>query len=138
MPALDAMKLLARYRTMRPFATNDHAAFLGVDVDIVARESGDFSGQNEAAGGFEKIDRWIPSGCVGADKLSDLFMQRKQIAQRIPAGERHLRIVTRRDRYYGCERAPATSAVSGWLGRTLCATIPRIYGQNMASSIQAT
>src|SRR5262245_31430936 len=104
MPAFDAMKLFARYRTMGPFAANDHAAFLGVDVDVVARESGDFSGQNEAAGGFEEVDRWIPSGCVGADKFTDLFMQREQVSQRIPACERHLRIVTRQDRYYGCER----------------------------------
>ena len=74
---------------MRALAANDDAALFGVDVDVVARQAGDFGRQHEAAGRFVQVDRRVPPGSVGADELPDLFVQREQIAERIPACERH-------------------------------------------------
>ena len=58
-----------------------------MNLDLVAREPGEFGGQHEGVGGFVEIDRRGPARRVGADELPDLLVQREQIAQRIPPRE---------------------------------------------------
>src|SRR5205085_10219561 len=115
------MELFARHMSVDPFAANDDAAFLGVDLDVFAGEAGNLGGQDKIAGGLEEIDWRRTSGGVGADDLSELFMPGQKITKRIPAGKRH-----------GKNRSMF------WWPVTVYATIARIYSHNMASSIQAT
>ena len=92
MPALDAVVLLAG-NVSRALATNHDAGFLRVDLDLVSSKAGKFGGQYEGAGGLVEIDGWGPAGRVGADELTDLIVEREQIAQRIPPREGHVGIV---------------------------------------------
>ena len=121
MAALDAVVLLAR-ESSRPGigaarAANHDAALFGVDVDLIARQAGQFRGEDELVGGFVQIDRRRPAGRVGADKMPELFVEREQIAQRIPAREGH---VSRLARLAGAQ--------------TICATIARIYSHSTCHS----
>ena len=118
-PALDAMILLAGTSSTAAGAraANHDAAVFGVDVDLIARESGKFRGEDELGRRFVEVDRRRPAGRVGADELPDLLVQREQIAQRIPPREGHVRIVARLVRL---ER--------------ICATIARIYRRSTCRS----
>ena len=90
---LDPVVLFARNLRRAAIAANHDAVFLGVNLDLIAAEARNFGGQDECAGGLVQIDGGRPSGSVGADQLTDLIVKREQIAQWIPARERHLRIV---------------------------------------------
>src|SRR5256884_9932705 len=48
------------------------------------------SRQHELAGGLVQVDRRRPARRIGADELSELFVEREQIAQRIPPRKRHV------------------------------------------------
>src|SRR6266850_2705086 len=111
--AFDAMELLARKVASGSggaCAADDDAAVFGVNLDLIAREAGQFRGEHERRRRFVEIDRRRPAGCIGADELTDLFMQREQIAKRIPSGERH----------------DSHRSTINWR-RATCATIARIY-----------
>ena len=121
MSALDAMKLFARHVAGDTLAAHDHPVFFGADLDVLARETGHFGGENETVGGFRQIDRRRPAGRVVTDDLTELLVPGEQVAERIPTGVRH-----------GKNRSMFWSRVAVY------ATIARIYRHNMASSIQAT
>ena len=89
MAAFDAVILLAGHLAAA-LAANDDAALLGVDLDVVACEPGKLRGQDERAARLVEIDRRRPAGGVGADDLTDLLLQREQIAKRIPACKSHV------------------------------------------------
>ena len=72
---------------------NRDAVVLGVNVDLIARQARKLRGEHELVRGFVEIDRRSPARSVGADKLTELFVERQQIAQRIPPREGHVRIV---------------------------------------------
>jgi elongation factor P len=98
MAALDAMELLGGDLAIGPGeagAAKDDAAVLGVNVDLVAREAGELGGQHEVGCGLVQIHRRRPAGRVGAHQMSELFVEREEVAQRIPARERHVFIVAR-------------------------------------------
>src|SRR5688572_7815230 len=88
--ALDAMVLLAGDLSARALAAYHDAALFGVNLDLLAGESGEFGRQDKRAGGLVEIDRRRPSRRIGADELPDLFVQRQQIAQWIPPREGHI------------------------------------------------
>ena len=87
--AFDAMVLLAGVLAAGACAANDDAALLGVNLDLVAGESGKLGGQHEDVRGFVEIDRRRPAGRVVADERPELLVEREQIAQRIPPREGH-------------------------------------------------
>ena len=89
MAPFDAVILLARYLAAA-IASNDDAAFFGVDLDLIAPQPGKFGGQDERAVGFIEIHRRRPPRRIGADQLTDLIVKSEQIAQRIPAREGHI------------------------------------------------
>jgi hypothetical protein len=68
---------------------NHDAIVFGVDFDLIARQSRQLRGEDELRGCLVQIDRWSPTGRIGADELSNLFVECEQIAQRIPSRERH-------------------------------------------------
>ena len=106
MAALDPVILLARDIAAGrgdPGTANRDAAVLGVDVDVVAGQAGQFRGEYELVRRLVQIDRRSPARRVAADQLTELFVQREQVAQRIPAREGHVS------------------------HRSICATISRIY-----------
>ncbi len=60
-------------------------AFFDVDLDVLSCQPGHFGGEDERRAGFVEIDRRIPAGRIGADQLSDLFVQREEVAERDPS-----------------------------------------------------
>src|SRR5947207_9316370 len=103
----------------RSCAANGDAAVLGLDFDLVASETREFSCEHEFSGRLVQIDWRCPARRVRADELAKLFVERQQIAQRIPSCEGHVGIVTR------CPRlGPYVLRFQGYTA--------------MASSIQAT
>ena len=92
--ALDAVVLLARHVAVRVAdarAADDDAAYLRRGCRFGrAPGPGSSAVSTNSVGGFVEIDRRRPAGRVGADELTELFVQREQIAQRIPARERHV------------------------------------------------
>src|SRR6267378_2193362 len=122
--AFDAMELLARNIASGSgvaCAADDHAAVFGVNLDLIARETRQFRGEHERSRRLVEIDRRRPAGRVGADELTDLFMQREQIAKRIPSGERH----------------DSHRSTIDWR-RATCATIARIYSHGFFHPSDAT
>jgi hypothetical protein len=90
--ALDAMKLLARDVAARhggASPANDNAVLLGVNLDLIPRETGELRREHEFIGGLIEIDGRRPAGRVGADELPDLLVQRKQIAEGVPTRKGH-------------------------------------------------
>src|SRR5262249_28334744 len=76
--------------------TADHdAVVLRVNLDLVAREARQFGRQHEVGRRLVQIDRRRPAGCIGADEMTELFVEGEQIAQRIPARESHVFILAR-------------------------------------------
>src|SRR5436190_4115551 len=71
-------------------ATDDDAVVLRVNLDLLACQAGQLRGQHEVACGLVEIDRRRPAGRVRADEMTELFVEREEVAQRIPARERHV------------------------------------------------
>src|SRR3954470_17575977 len=93
MSAFDAVILLARNVAAgrgRARAADDDAAVLGMDLDLVAAQPGEFRRQYVFARRFVEIDRWSPARGVGADQVPELFVEREDVAQWIPAREGHV------------------------------------------------
>jgi len=94
----DAVILFAGDRATRfnPARTsNDHAAILGMDVNLFAREPGQFRREHIMLGGLVQVDRGRPAGRIGAYQIPELFVESEQIAQRIPAREGHVSSLAR-------------------------------------------
>ena len=89
--ALDPVVLLAGHVFVRGAgaarAADDDAVVFGVDLDLVAGEARQFRGEDELGRRLVEIDRRRPARRVGADELTELLVQREQVAQRIPARE---------------------------------------------------
>ena len=72
--AFDAVILLAgdvAAGDRGPRPADDDAELFDVDVDLIARQAGQFSGQDELGGGLVEVDRRRPAGRVGADELTE-------------------------------------------------------------------
>src|SRR5262245_55886712 len=85
--ALHAMELLARNIASRAGgarAANDDAAVFRVNLDLLARQAGELRCQDEGGRRFVEIDRRRPAGSVAAHELTNLLVQREQVAERIP------------------------------------------------------
>ena len=94
--ALDPMVLFARDRafgiggTGAALAADDDARVFRVDFDLIALQARQLRGEDELGRRFVEVDRWRPAGRVGAHELAEVFMQREQIAERIPSREGHV------------------------------------------------
>src|SRR5438270_443076 len=85
-------------------------AVLDMNLDLIARESRQLRREHELIRGLVQIDRRRPAGSVSTDEMTELFVQREEITERIPAGKRHV-----------LHRSMVAR------GRAICATIARIY-----------
>src|SRR5439155_11805269 len=135
--ALDAVVLLARdvvarFRAAR--AANHDARFLRVNLDLIARQPGQFGGQHVLRRGLVQIDRRRPAGRIGADEMAELFVQREQVAQRIPPGKRH---VFHRSAKTATVAKNAKTPRRSIAGR-MCYDCKDIQTPNMPSFLQAT
>ncbi len=93
MPPLDAVILLAGHQAARAIASDQDAVFFGVNLDLIAVKTRDFRHEDVVAGCLVQVDRRIPPRSISPDELPDLLMQREEIAERIPPGKGHDRIV---------------------------------------------
>jgi hypothetical protein len=85
---------------------NHQARAFGMNFDLIAAQSGQLGREDVRARRLVQIHRRRPARRIGADQLSELFVKRQEIAERIPVAEGH--------------HPECTST---------CATIARIYGQ---------
>jgi hypothetical protein len=73
----------------RALAADDDSGLFRVDLDLVTSEARQFGGEHERRGGLVEVDGRCPAGGIVPDQLADLLVQGEQIADRIPACERH-------------------------------------------------
>ena len=90
-PAFETMEVFARGAGVVPDAGNRQTAVMEINPQIVAREPGQFGGHDVGVGGLEEIDGWLPSALAGRKSVQALMDQ--QVANRVPAGKGHPRIV---------------------------------------------
>ena len=111
MPAFNAVVLLAGSLHSCAFATHHNPALFGVNVDVLASQTGHFDGQHERASGLEQICGRCPAWGNAPHELPDVVVQRQQISERIPPRKGHVRIVAC---FVG--RAPYVLSLQGYTG----------------------
>ena len=131
MSPLDPVILLAADRPTDALSTDDHAAFFRMNLDLVAAETWHFRAKNKGVSRFVEIDGWTPPWRINADELTDLLLQGKQVAQRIPPCERHAAIVA-------CWPTGGPRAIATGTTYARIREIYRTLTRTVMSSVQAT
>src|SRR5262245_60762864 len=114
-PALDAVVLLELGSPLRPRAGNGHPTLVNADVEGVAAHARDFGRQHVPIGRLVDVNCRCPPGRTGLVAVQFL-LDGEEVANRVPACERHEKIVT------PCGCAPSTAR-----GSAAHATILRLY-----------
>ena len=92
MAAFETVELFAGNGALLPRTGQREAAVAGLDVDVVALDARNLSGQDVGVGGFVKVDRRLPAGRPWCKPVQAL-LDGEEIAEGIPTCERHVGIV---------------------------------------------
>ena len=94
MSALDLMVLLARHARVAA-ALQRQPAVVHLDANLLARETGQFGGDDEGVGGFAQVDGRRPALRTRRGHPLEPMLNGEQIAERIPACKCHDPMVAR-------------------------------------------
>lgn len=92
--ALDAVVAFARRRPLVTNARNGQAAVAHLNLQVLASEARQFSGQDVLVGRLVQVDRRGPPGHSWR-KAVEVLLNGQQVANGIPAREGHVGIVAR-------------------------------------------